>query len=69
MWGKCGEMLLTVIMRGILGIITICFVNSLLEGMGIYSGVGVNALTVLTSGILGFPGTLALYGFGLYNLL
>lgn len=69
MWGKCAEMVLTVIMRGILGAIAICFVNSVLEGMGICSGVGVNALTVLTSGILGIPGVLALYGFGLYNLL
>lgn len=69
MWGKCGEILLTVIMRGILGVIAIYFVNSTLESMGICSGVGINALTGLTCGILGFPGVLALYGIGLYYLL
>ena len=35
--------------------------------VGVSLGVGINALTILTSGILGFPGLLALYGIGIYN--
>ncbi len=63
------ERILNVFMRGILGTIAIYFINSLLEGAGISLGVGVNAITVLTSGILGFPGVLALYVIGIYKTL
>ena len=63
------ERILNVLMRGILGTIAIYFINSLLEGAGISLGVGVNAFTVLTSGILGFPGLLALYVIGIYKAL
>ena len=63
------EQLLTLVMRGILGTIAIYFINSVLGKMGISLGVGINAATVLTSGILGFPGLLALYGIGIYKLL
>ncbi len=63
------EQILNVLMRGILGTIAIYFINSMLEGIGISLGVGVNFFTVLTSGILGFPGVLALYAIGIYKLL
>lgn len=63
------EKLLNCVMRGILGTIAIYFINTALEKMGISLGVGINAVTVLTSGILGFPGLAALYGIGLYKLL
>ena len=56
-------------MRGILGTIIMYFINSLLSGIGLPLGVGINAATVLTSAILGFPGLLALYGIGLYKIL
>jgi len=56
-------------MRAILGTIAIYFINSLLEGVGISLGVGVNVFTVLTAGILGFPGVLALYAIGIYMSL
>ncbi len=55
------ERILNVFMRGILGTIAIYFINSMLEGMGISLGVGVNIFTALTSGILGIPGVLVLY--------
>lgn len=63
------EWLLNVVMRSILGTIVIYFVNGGLATMGISLGVGINAVTVLTSGILGIPGLLALYGLGIYQML
>ncbi len=63
------EWLMNLVMRSILGTIAIHFINSGLASMGIALGVGVNAVTVLTAGILGFPGLLALYGIGLYQIL
>lgn len=56
-------------MRCILGTIAMYFINTALEKMGFTLGVGINAVTVLTSGILGFPGLLALYAIGFYKLL
>jgi inhibitor of the pro-sigma K processing machinery len=61
--------LLSVCLRGVLGVIIIYFINFFLEKLGIYAGVGINALTVLTSGILGFPGVAALFGIGIYHFL
>ena len=63
------EWLLNVLMRSILGTIAIYFINGVLAGAGISLGVGINPLTVLTSGILGFPGLAAIYGIGIYNFL
>ena len=63
------EWLLTVVMRSVLGTIAIYFINSLLAALGISLGVGINAVTVLTAGILGIPGLLALYGIGIYQLM
>lgn len=63
------EWLLNIILRGVLGTLTIYFVNTTLAGAGISLGVGINPVTVLTSGILGFPGVLALYGIGLLHTL
>lgn len=63
------EWLMNACMRGILGAVAIYFVNVFLEKKGIFVGVGINPLTVLTSAILGFPGLAALYGLGLYKFL
>ena len=63
------EWLLNFCMRGVLGAIAIFFVNSFLKKQGIDASVGINAVTVLTSAILGFPGVAALYGIGFYNCL
>ena len=62
------EKVLNFVMRAVLGTIAIYFINTALEKVGISLGVGINAATVLTSGILGFPGLLALYGIGIYRL-
>ena len=63
------EWLLNILMRSILGTIAIYFVNGALADAGINLGVGINPVTVLTSGILGFPGLLAIYGIGVYKYL
>lgn len=63
------EWLLNMVMRSILGTIAMYFVNSALASMGISLGVGINAITILTSGILGIPGLAALYGIGFYQML
>ena len=63
------EWLLNILMRSILGTVAIYFINASLAGIGISLGVGVNPLTVLTSGILGFPGLAVIYGIGFYNFL
>lgn len=66
---KKWECLLNVVMRCVLGAIAIYFINLGLAAMGFLSGIGVNMLTVLTSGILGFPGLLLLYGLWIYQIL
>lgn len=63
------EWLLNAVMRSILGTIAIYFINGTLEKAGIVSAVGINPITVLTSGILGFPGLAALYGIGIFKFL
>ncbi len=63
------EWILNLLMRSILGVIAIYFINAVLEGRGIDPGVGINICTVLTSGILGIPGVAALYGIGFYKIL
>lgn len=63
------EWLLNMVMRGILGTIGIYFVNSALAAAGISLGVGINGFTALTMAILGFPGFVALYGIGIYQML
>lgn len=63
------EWLLNLILRSVLGTITIYFVNMALSTFGIKIGVGINWITILTSGILGFPGVAALYGISFYEML
>lgn len=63
------EWLLNLVMRSILGTVAIYFVNGALASAGISLGVGINAATVLTAGILGIPGIVALYGIGIYRFL
>ncbi len=68
--GMCKmEKIVDFFLRGILGTIAMFFINLFMEKAGILPGVGINPVTVLTCGILGFPGLLALYGLGFYNHL
>lgn len=63
------EWVLNVILRSIFGVIAMYFINAALADAGISLGVGINGVTVLTSGILGIPGLAALYGLGMYKFL
>jgi len=64
---KKWEWLLNVVMRSVLGAIAIYFINMGLGSMGVFPGIGINAVTVLTSGILGFPGLFLLFGIYFYK--
>ena len=57
------------LLRSIAGTLLIFGVNQVLEFYDSSIGVGVNAVTVLTSGILGFPGVILLFGIKIYSLL
>lgn len=63
------EWLLNLLLRSVLGIVAIYFINAALEKIGISSCVGINIYTALTSGILGIPGIAALYGIGMSQYL
>ncbi|MCH5275596.1 MAG: pro-sigmaK processing inhibitor BofA family protein [Lachnospiraceae bacterium] len=63
------EWLLNFILRMVMGSLTILAINAALLSLGISGGIGLNATTVLTSGILGFPGLAALYGIYFYKSL
>lgn len=63
------ERVINFVMRCVIGTIAMYFINTFLEGAQISLHVGINAATVLTSGILGFPGLFMLYGIGIYRLL
>lgn len=67
-WDKM-EKIINFVMRCVLGTIAMFFINTLLAGAHISLNVGINAVTVLTSGFLGIPGLLMLYGIGFYKSL
>ena len=64
--GKRAEWFLNFVLRSVSGTILICFINWGLGILGIAVTVGINVATVLTVGILGFPGIFALYGLVVY---
>lgn len=55
------KFLLGVAVRTIMGAGAILFVNEFLKKQGIALEIGVNPLTLLTAGSLGFPGVALLY--------
>lgn len=55
------QILLNFLVRMVLGVIGILFVNNLLATQGISLAVGINPITLLTSGCLGFGGVALLY--------
>lgn len=55
--------------RAFIGVCTIFFVNEFLAYQGINVAVGMNLFSFLTSGTLGFPGVVLLYGISFYHLL
>lgn len=55
--------------RAVLGMGIIFGVNKYLAYQGVSLSVGMNGLSFLTSGILGFPGVVLLYGIMAYQFL
>ena len=63
------HMMLNFVLRSLAGSILIFAINNVLKEAGIFVTVGLNPGTVLTTGILGFPGLILLYGIKFYMLL
>ncbi|NLL75849.1 MAG: Pro-sigmaK processing inhibitor BofA [Clostridiales bacterium] len=63
------EWIINFILRAIIGTIAVFFINGFLVSQGFSIAIGINPITVLTSGILGFPGLIMLYGINLYTFL
>lgn len=66
---RCIQMMLNFMIRAVIGLGLIFFINELLEIQGISVSVGLNELSFLTSGILGIPGVALLYGILFYKIL
>lgn len=62
------EILLNFLLRGVMGMLLIYFVNFFAAEQMPEIGVGYNLITFLVSGFLGVPGVLLLYGIELYML-
>ena len=65
----CVKIAVNFLIRAIVGLAIIFFVNEYLDGQGISSDVGMNPVTVLTSGTLGIPGVALLYGITFYPFM
>ena len=61
--------ILNFVLRSVTGSLLIFGANYLLESIGLSICVGLNPVSVLTSGILGFPGVILLFGIKIYGLL
>jgi len=63
------HVILNFILRSISGCLMIGFINYLLDTREIWVSVGLNPVTFLTTGMLGFPGVILLFGIKIYTLL
>lgn len=66
---KKKEWIINFIFRMVTGTVAIFFANGFLVSQGISIAIGINPITILTSGILGFPGLIMLYSINLYKWL
>lgn len=67
--GRKVEWLVNFILRAVMGTIGIYAINYMLAQRQIEVMVGINPFTVLTSGVLGFPGVAVLYGIHFFKIL
>lgn len=67
--GRKVEWLVNFILRAVMGTVGIYFINYFLASQQLSFAVGINPLTVLTSGLLGFPGVAVLYGIHFFKML
>ena len=61
------QVLVNFVVRAVIGTALIFFVNQFLNARGIDIRVGMNPVTVVTSGVLGIPGVALLYGISFYR--
>lgn len=61
------QVLVNFVVRAVIGTALIFFVNQFLNARGIDIRVGMNPVTVVTSGVLGAPGVALLYGISFYR--
>lgn len=66
---KKKEWLINFILRAVTGTAAAFFLNGFLVSQGLSIAIGINPITVLTSGILGIPGLMVLYGINLFMFL
>ncbi len=67
--GRKAEWLVNFILRAVMGTVGIYAINYMLAARQMPVAVGINPFTVLTSGILGFPGVAVLYGIHFFKIL
>ncbi len=67
--GRKVEWLVNFILRAVMGTVGIYAINYILAQRQIQVAVGINPLTILTSGALGFPGVAVLYGIHFFKIL
>ncbi len=63
------EWIVNFMLRGVMGMMSIYFLNLLLADILPGVRIGYNPITFVTTGILGFPGIAMLYGINFYMLL
>lgn len=64
---KSSGLLVNFLVRAIIGITLIFFINQFLAEKQIEINVGINPVTFVTSGTLGVPGVALLYGISFYH--
>lgn len=64
---KIVDYLMKIMIRAIVGVSLIFFLNMYLESREIEVHVGINPITVTASGVLGTPGIALMYGIAAYN--
>ncbi len=67
--GRKVEWLVNFVLRAVMGTVGIYCLNYILATRQIAVAVGINPLTILTSGALGFPGLAVLYGIHFFKIL
>lgn len=63
---KKSGIIINFLVRAVVGVTLIFFINEYLMTKGIDANVGINLINFTVSGVFGVPGVALLYGIGLY---
>ena len=63
------DLIASFLLRAFVGAVLIYFVNQFLVSNGVTTNVGINPITMVTSGTLGVPGVVLLYGITFSKML